>query len=441
MSEKGSPFTCLRLNHNILYFAQIMETAISPVPKPKHAHPIVFMFLMLPFGITSGYVTITLAFQFGKIGISMSDIASLSAATVAIGIVKFLVGPLVDGFLTLKKWCLLSGIFTAVGMLALGLYPIQPSSIVPLIWVIIIGNIGVSFLGIAISGLLAHDVPEEMKGRASGYYNTGNLGGMGLGGGAGLWLAEHIHNTLMPAAILALVCMLCSFGLFFIKEKPSSLHHIEVGKTLVNLFKDIWQTLETKLGLLALVLSFLPLGTGALQNLWAGVAGSWNASAATIEFVTGWLSGLITAGGCLIGGWICDRVNRKNAYLFFGLLAAICAVAMAYSPHTEFMFIFWTSLYAFILGLCYAAFSAFVFEVIGRGAAGTKYTVFACLSNIPILYMTKVEGWVFDSKVKTEALHGATGMLNIEAICAVIGIIIFLGLVRILRVPKEVGEA
>lgn len=416
-----------------------METTVSQAAKTKHAHPIVFMFLMLPFGITSGYVTVTLAFQFGKIGISMSDIASLSAASILLGVVKFILGPLVDGFLTLKKWCLLSGIFTAAGMLALGLYPIQASSIVPLIWIIIIGTIGVSFLGIAISGLLAHDVPEEMKGRASGYYNTGNLGGVGLGGGAGLWLAEHLHSNWMPAAILAIVCILCSFGLLFINEKPSTLHHVKVGKTMSNLFKDIWLTLKTKMGLLALVLSFLPLGTGALQNLWAGAAGSWNASAATIEFVNGVLSGLITAAGCLIGGWICDRVNRKNAYLFFGLLAAISAVAMAYCPHTEFMFIFWTSLYAFILGLCYAAFSAFVFEVIGRGAAGTKYTIFACLSNIPILYMTKVEGWVFDSKIKTEALHGPTGMLNIEAICAVIGIIIFLALVRILKVSKEVG--
>jgi PAT family beta-lactamase induction signal transducer AmpG len=423
---------------NILYFASEMDNTISPAaPKHKHAPPIVYMFLMLPFGITGGYVTVTLAYQFGKIGISMSDIASLAAAILIIGVVKFLFAPLIDGFLTLKKWYLISSLFTAAGMFALGILPIQASSLMPFIWVIIFGNIAVSFLGIAVTGLAAHDIPDKIKGRVSGYINAGNLGGTGLGGGAGLWLAEHSNISWMPAGVLALVCMLCSFGLIFIREQASTIKHTKVGVTLKNLFTDIWQTLKARMGVLALILCFLPLGTGALQNLWAGAAGSWNASAGTIEFVTGVLSGLITAGGCLLGGWICDRADRKMAYVVFGLMAAICAVAMAYFPHTEIMFIFWTSLYAFILGLCYAAFSAFVFEAIGRGAAGTKYTVFACLSNVPILYMTKVEGWVFDSKGKTEVFHGATGMLNIEAVCAVIGIVIFLAMARILKVQKK----
>ena len=409
-----------------------------PAPKHKHAHPSTYMFLMLPFGITGGYVTVTLAYQFGKIGISMSDIASLAAAILIIGVVKFLFAPLVDGFLTLKKWYLISGLFTALGMLALGIFPIQASSLTPFIWIIILGNVAVAILGIAVTGLAAYDIPDEMKGRVSGYINAGNLGGTGLGGGAGLWLAEHLNTSWLPAGILALVCALCSLGLVFIREQTSTIKHAEIGKTFKHLFADIWQTLKARLGVLALILCFLPLGTGALQNLWAGAAGSWKASAGTIEFVTGVLSGLITAAGCLIGGWICDRVDRKMAYVVFGLLSAICTVVMAYCPHTEFMFIFWTSAYALILGLCYAAFSAFVFEAIGRGAAGTKYTVFACLSNIPILYMTKIEGWVFDSKGTNEALHGPTGMLNIESICAVIGIIIFLSMARILRVPKTV---
>ncbi len=407
-------------------------------PEKKHSHPIVYMFLMLPFGITGGYVTITLAFLFGKIGVSMSNIAGLATAILLIGIFKFLFGPLVDGFLTLKKWCLISGIFTAIGMLALGILPLKESSLTPLFWIILAGNVAVSILGIAINGLAAHNVPEEMKGRVSGYINTGNLGGTGLGGGVGLLIAEHTSNPLLPAAILAVVCMLCSLGLLFVTEPVNLVRHPDVGKNIANMLTDLWDTLKTKMGVLAMVLCFLPLCTGALQNLWSGAAGSWSAGATTISFVEGIFSGLITAAGCLLGGWICDRVDRKRAYLFFGLLLAICAVGMAYCPHTEIMFIYWTSIYAFILGLCYAGFSAFVFEVIGRGAAGTKYTMYACLSNIPILYMTKIEGWVFDSKGKTETFHGATGMLNIEALLGVVGIIIFLVLMRVLKVQKSV---
>jgi PAT family beta-lactamase induction signal transducer AmpG len=402
-----------------------MNNSVSVPAERKHAHPFVYGLLMLPFGISSGYVTVTLAYQFGKINASMSDIAGLATATLIIGVVKFILAPLVDGFLTLKKWCLLSGFFSAVGILALGILPIQASSLGPLFWIILAGNVAVSFLGIAVNGLAAHDIPEEMKGRVSGYLNAGNLGGAGLGGGVGLWLAENLNTGWMPAAILAAACMLCSFGLLFIKEQTSTVQHKEVGKTIKNLLKDLWNTLKARAGLLALILSFLPLGTGALQNLWAGAAGSWHASAATVEWVQGIASGLITAGGCLLGGWICDRMNRQMAYLLFGLMMAVCAVAMAYSPHTELMFKIWTSIYAFILGLSYSAFSAFVFEVIGRGAAGTKYTMFACFSNFPIVYMTKIEGWVFDSKGTTEAFHGTYGMLNIEAALGAAGVLLF----------------
>ena len=49
--------------------------------------------------------------------------------------------------------------------------------------------------------------------------------------------------------------------------------------------------------------------------------------------------------------------------------------------------------YALITGLTYAGFSAVVLEAIGLGAAATKYNAFASLSNMPIAYMTVVEGW------------------------------------------------
>ncbi|HXB11626.1 MAG TPA: MFS transporter [Bacteroidia bacterium] len=405
------------------------QNTVSSSPN-KHAHPAVFMFLVLPFGIVSGYVTVTLAYLFSKAGVSVAAIAGLSAATILPGVLKFLWAPFVDTTFTLKKWYLLSGIATAAGMFALGVLPIKESSIIDLTIIIYGANIAASFLGIAVNGLIAHDIPEEKKGSASGWLNAGNLGGAGLGGGAGLWLAEHLNNNWMPSAILAGSGLLCCFGLLFVNEHPSTIKETKAFKTLQNLFKDIWQTLKARMGVLAMILCFLPLGTGAASNLWAAVAGNWNASANTVTFVTGIMSGLITAAGCLLGGWICDRTKRQIAYVVFGLMQAICLVAMAYTPHTEIMYILWTSLYAFTLGLCYAAFSAFVYEAIGKGAAGTKYTVLASLSNFPIYYMTIVDGWA-------QTKYGSSGMLDVEAVCAVAGIILFLGLLKYVSMGKK----
>ena len=408
----------------MLLYSGMNKDLFAPVlENNKPAHPLVFFFLILPFGVTGGYVTVTFAYLFSKAGISVETIAALVAASLLPQVIKFLWAPLVDATLSLKKWYILSGIITAARILATGLLPIKASSLPLLTIIVIVFNVSVSFLGIAVNGMAAHDSPDEMKGRVSGYLQAGNLGGSGLGGGAGLWLAEQLSNAWMPAAILALACALCGLGLFYIKEHPSTVQAESVTKTLGNLFKDIWLTLKTRLGVLAMILCFLPLGTGAASNLWAAVAGNWHASANIVASVTGIASAIITAAGCLLGGWICDRGNRQIAYVVFGLMQAVCAVAMAYAPHTEMMYIVWTSLYAFSLGLAYAGFSAFVFEAIGRGAAATKFTVYASLSNAPIYYMTIVDGWAFSR-------YGPRGMLNMEAAFAMLGIILFLILLK-----------
>lgn len=145
--------------------------------------------------------------------------------------------------------------------------------------------------------------------------------------------------------------------------------------------------------------------------------------------VTGVVGGLLSALGCLIGGWICDQMNRRNAYLLFGFIGAVTAVGMAYSPRTEIMFILWTSFYAITMGLSYAGFTAFTLEVIGKGAAASKYNIFAALSNAPIYFMTYIVGVAY-------LRGGATFMLNTEATFAVGAIVVFLLLQKLLFKSK-----
>ncbi len=395
-----------------------MTDSIAVHKEHKHSHPIVFMFLVLPFGISSGYVTVAYSYLFSKAGVPVEEIAALVGASLLPHVIKFLWAPLVDVTLSLKKWYLLSGIITAICIFLTGILPIKESSLPIITIIVVLANVAVSFLGITTNGLAAYEIPPEMKGRVSGYMQAGNLGGAGLGGGAGLWLAQNLSQTWMSTGILAMACALCGLGLIFVREPLSTVKAEKALHTMQNLFRDIWLTLKSRMGILALVLCFLPLGTGAASNLWAAVAGDWHASANTVAFVTGLMSGLITAAGSLIGGWICDRMDRKLAYIVFGFLMVICAVAMAFSPHTEIMYIVWTSFYAFALGLSYAGFSAFVFEAIGKGAAATKFTVYASLSNFPIYYMTIIDGWAHTH-------YGPSGMLNTEAVFGVIGIVLF----------------
>ncbi|MGB8317495.1 MAG: MFS transporter, partial [Ignavibacteriaceae bacterium] len=270
----------------------------------------------------------------------------------------------------------------------------------------------------ATESLLAHDIPENLKGRAGGWLQAGNLGGLGLGGGAGLWLADNI-SPFAGSAVIAIACLLCSFGLILLSEPPSFLKEKSYLKTLSNLNRDIWTLLKSRMGFLALVLCFLPIGSGAASNLWSSISNDWGASANTVALIVGVVGGVLSAAGCLAGGWISDLMDRKKAYILFGVIQALCALGMALSPRTQQMFVLWTSLYAVSTGLTYAGFSAFVLEAIGKGAAATKYNVFASLSNAPIYYMIFVDEWA----------HGkwsAFGMLIGEVIMAVIGIVLFI---------------
>ena len=366
-----------------------------------------------------GYVTVTIAWLYANEEISIEKIAALVAAILLPQIFRFIWAPLLDSTLSLKKWYLIANIVSAFGILATGIPPIKESSLPLLTFIVIFSNFTVTFLCMATEGLMAHDVPEELKGRAAGFYQAGNLGGAGLGGGAGLWLVQRLPEEWMVGAILAITCLCCCCALLFLKEPKSAIRESHILDTYRNLFQDVWSTLKTKMGILAMIICFLTLGTGAAANLWSAVAKDWGASADTVALVTGLLNGLLTAVGCLWGGWICDQLDRKKAYLVFGFLGALCVVGMAYSPKTELMYIIWTSVYAVLMGFSYAGFTAIVLEAIGKGAAVTKFNIYVMLTNIPVYLMIYIEGLAHTQ-------WGPVGMLNTEAVFAILAIISFL---------------
>ena len=384
----------------------------------KHPHPIIFMFLFLPFGVMSGYVTVTVGYLLTQAGIPLVKVAPIVAITLLPNIFKFLWAPLVDTTLTVKKWYIIANIGTALGIFLTGILPLNVESLMLMTVIVFLLSFINTIIAMSTESLLAHDTPDHLKGRAGGWLQAGNLGGLGLGGGAGLWLAQHLQEPWMAGGIIALACLLCTFGLLFLSEPTSFIKEKSYLKTIGNLNKDIWKLIKSRMGFLALFLCFLPLGTGAASNLWSSISNDWHASADTVALIIGVGGGILSAIGCVVGGWICDKMDRKKAYILFGVLQAIFAVGMALSPQTQQMFILWTSLYAFSSGLAYTGFSAFVLEAIGKGAAATKYNVFASLSNAPIYYMIYIDEW-------SHGKWGAFGMLSTESIMALLGAILF----------------
>ena len=383
------------------------------------AHPVLFLILFLPMGITNGYVVVTLGYLLTHAGISVAAVAGLVAVSLFPQTWKFLWAPIVDTTLTNKSWFLISAIVTGALMIGTAVVP-QSSANLWLIEALVLGfNVTSTFNMMAADSLMAHATAPKDKGRAGGWSQAGNLGGTGLGGGAGLWLAQHVDAQWISGTALGMACVVSSLAVLWLHEPPAEHRATHYLQSLKNVGRDVWSIIRLRTGFLALVLMCLPIGTGAAQNLWAAVAGDWHASADTVALVNGALGGVISMVGCVVGGYICDAMDRKMAFNIFGLLLGLCALAMAIAPRTEMMFVVFTIAYAFVTGFSYAAFGAVVLEAIGKGAAATKYNVLAGIANAPIAYLTLIDGWA-------QTKWGATGLLTADALGAVIGVGVFI---------------
>ena len=161
---------------------------------PHRVHPWVFMVLIIPFGVVGGYVSVTLAYQLKQAGVSVSQIATLVALGLLPQTWKFFWAPIVDLTLTQKKWYVLAAIFCASGIAAMGWFPATKTGLAALSSVVFLTSVASTFLGMAVESLLAYSTPDELRGHVAGWYQAGNLGGAGIGGGLGLFIVEWLPS-------------------------------------------------------------------------------------------------------------------------------------------------------------------------------------------------------------------------------------------------------
>jgi len=149
----------------------------------------------------------------------------------------------------------------------------------------------------------------------------------------------------------------------------------------------------------------------------------------TVALVTGVLNGLVSAVGCIIGRWMVDRFGRWWVYFGFGAALAFVAIGFAVIARTPSTYVLAVLVYAFATGGGYATYSGLVVDAIVRGVASTKYAICQSIGNVPVSYMTAVDGLVHDH-------YGTAAMLTSEAVAG----LLFIGVANIaLRVIQR-GE-
>jgi MFS family permease len=394
-----------------------------PVP------PWIFGVMIVPMGVFNGVLTIVFPYLAARQGMSVAAIGSVVGAGMLASPFKLLWTPLVDLAWPLRGWIAASALAcgTLIGGLVLAVGGQAPAGLLAAL--AFSAGSAVGFSQIATSGLLALAVDERHLGAASGYLQTGNLVAQGLGGAAGLWLATQA-GPMVAAAVIALSTLASALTILLVAEPERSHFAAAIPARIVSIGRDLWEMMRDRRRLFVIILFATPIGTGAASFLFSGIAGEWRAGAGTVAFATGLGAAGASAAGAFAYGRLADRFDRVASNLAAGMMLALAALALAVLPRTPAVFTAGALFYALCLGCSYTAFTALLFETIGKGAAASKFCVLNAVGNLGASYMPVVLGLVHDR-------WSTTIMLWFEAVVTAGFILAFGWIDRAIRKPAR----
>jgi len=164
-------------------------------PRPWH-----FFFLVLPYGVSFGFVSVAMPYVAQQRGISIAAIGGVVAAAFAPHGFKVLWAPIVDTTLSRKTWYALALVLVALGTFASMAMPISSASLPALTSVVVASQIGLTFLYMACEGILGRALPPERKSTAAAWLQAGSFLGLGVGGGLTIELVTRLPGMLAGAA-------------------------------------------------------------------------------------------------------------------------------------------------------------------------------------------------------------------------------------------------
>ena len=397
-----------------------MDEALDTVAHgftPRGLAPPWYGALFLPTGLAAGFITVTMGYLLVHHGISVAAVAGLIALYSLPMTWKFLVGPVVDTSLSPTAWYLISVALSVCAMAAMALTPLTPAAMPLLSAIALMMGAAVNAGGSSASAAMAMTSPNDERGAVAGWMQCGQLGGQGLGGGLGLWLAQHAGGQLTAAMALAALSALAGLPILFLRT-PRRPANVAVGARLGDLANGLWAFVRTRGGALALFINVLPAGLGAAMTLMATVSGDWHASSDLVALVLGAVSGVATLPGCVLGGYLCDRFPRRTVYALAAVAAALGEVAMALGPHTPTGFTVFVVLNAVLQGVAWSSVTAVIFGELGPRAAATVAAVGSSVSNLPVVVMVALLGAI-------QPKHGSTGMLLTEAAFGLASVVVY----------------
>jgi MFS family permease len=412
----------------------------------KNGRLAAFFALYLTEGIPLGFTATAIATQMRRQGLGPAEIGAFVGSLYLPWAWKWAIGPIVDVFSSdrfgrRRMWIVIAQVFMVGTLMAA--FPVNFTADVKIFTLIILlHNAFGATQDVAIDALAVNTLGEEERGLANGLMFAGAYLGQAVGGSGVLFLAPHTGFHATYFFVGAVILSVTMFIVLPMREpKGPPLAPVEgsaaaaAGRRVVQFVRLSLRAFVGTRGALAGVLfALLPGGAYALglalQSNLAVELGLDDPQVATLNL---W-STVISALGCVAGGWMSDRYGRRRMLALFFVGTALPTFYLAWVmqqygwimpidpnmagrpiPAPGLVSMFWamTIAYAVFQGLMYGTRTALFMDVTTPAVAATQFTAYMAMSNVAISYSAtwqglSIERWGYPT---TLLLDGIAGLL------------------------------
>lgn len=400
------------------------------VLKTKKGRLLAFSLLYLSEGIPFGFSAIALATHLRMSGVGLTEIGLFTASLYAPWGMKWAWAPLVDliefkRFGSKRTW--IAGAQAAmISTLGIVVFFDYSTNIQLLTTLIVIHNIFAATQDVAIDALAIKVLPEHERGLANGFMFGSSYLGQAIGGSGALLIAGKFGFAMsFPFVVFSLILILIFVTLRLqepdgeiVASKPAGSNVIrDILVTLKQFFIELYEGFfKSGIGPIAgVVFSLLPFGALAL-GLVLGSALQVDLGMDENQIATLTMLGTITAAtGCVLGGWIADRIGHRKALGFWYVLTTIPTFFLARqfigaegTAGVSITLFFYISVaYSFTSGLVQGTSTAVFMGLTSPAVAATQFTGYMALHNFVYSYSSLWQGRYAD-------IHGYAKVLFMD---------------------------
>ncbi|HET9253288.1 MAG TPA: MFS transporter [Candidatus Eisenbacteria bacterium] len=391
----------------------------------KRGRLLAFFLLYVAEGIPAGFTGTAVATQMRRQGLDPAAIGGFLSVLYIPWAFKWALGPFVD-VVTVERWgrrrfwILLTQTLMAATVVA-AMFVDLKTHLFLFTSVIFVLNVFSATQDVAIDALAVNSLHKEERGAANGLMFGGSFLGNAMGGAGVLlltpWIGFRSTFLLVAAAILAITLLVAAplrevVRADAIRAARGTLR--DVGRAVGEFAREaLGAFARSRPALAAVFLALLPMGPYALSfSVLSNLSVELGLNDQQVGLLS-FLSAIIGASFCVLGGWISDRFGRRRSLAAFiagmAVPTVLLAVVMARfgwwmpvdptltnrpAPPAELLSLFWglTLLYAVFNGLMYGAGTAIYMDVTDPRVAATQFTAYMALCNVVYAYTPKWQG-------------------------------------------------